>query len=348
VICLLCHRSFEAPEARCPDDGSALVSAPAIVQRAPRDTASMGAVVAGRYAIKGLVGRGGFACVYLAEDTTTGAEVAVKILHPELARNPKVRDRFLREVQIAAQLGHPNIPRILDAGEGPDRAPFLVLEYLHGEPLGAILARSARVGEELAIAVVKRAASALAAAHAGGVIHRDVKPDNLFLANDGTVVKVLDFGMAKLVEGVFTAAGVAVGTIMYVAPEQAMGDRIDGRADVYALGITLFRLLVGRVPFAVKGDAAILAHHLYVPMPRPSELCPDIDPRIERVILAATRKRPGSRYPTMRAMLEDLGRIAGDRGGALVAPAAALDAEAYEPENPIAQAAAARLRTVLK
>ena len=348
MICPLCHRTYDDPkQAFCTEDGSPLLDAPPIVPRAPRTTGTAGAVIAGRYAIQGLIGKGGLSRVYVAEDSRTGELVAVKILHAELTRSRMVRERFLREVEIAAQIGHPNIARILDHGEGKDRAPFLVLEYLRGEPLGALLGRVGRVSEEMALNVVKRTASALAAAHAGGVVHRDVKPDNLFLVSDGSVLKVLDFGMAKLLEGAFTAIGLAVGTVPFMAPEQAMADRIDGRADVYALGITLYRMLAGRVPFAMKDDATVLAHHLYVPMPRPSEAIPGLDPRIERVILACTRKRPDNRYPSMRALLEDVGRILGERGGELSAPEISVEPDLYVPENPISKSAAQRLRTLV-
>lgn len=351
MICPVCHRSFDDPDqAFCSEDGTLLIDAPPIKRRAPRETGSIGAIFAGRYAIKGLIGKGGLARVYLAEDTRNDGElVAVKILHTELAKNRMVRERFLREVDIAKQVGHPNIARILDAGETKDRSPFIVLEYLKGEPLGDLLTRVGKVSEDFALTIAKRTASALAAAHAGGVVHRDVKPDNLFLVDDGSVLKVLDFGMAKLLEGAFTAVGFAVGTIPYMAPEQAMADRIDGRADVYGLGITLFRLLAGRMPFAMKDDATLLAHHLYVPLPRPSDEIPGLDPRIERVILAATRKRPENRYPSMRPMLEDIGRILGERTGELEAPATlAAEPDEYVVENPISRAAGKHLRSLIQ
>ena len=262
-----------------------------------------GAILSGRYQIRGLIGRGGLARVYLAVDTTTGAaEVGrVKISSSAIwSQEPKVGARSVpaRGRRIAARIGHPNIARILGAGEQPDRAPFIVLEYLTGESVGDLLHREGRMSEDFALALAKRAAAALVAAHAEGVIHRDIKPDNLFLVDDGSVLKVLDFGMAKLQEGAFTAVGTAIGTVPYMAPEQSMADRVDGRTDVYGLGITLFKMITGTLPFDTEDDATLVAHHLYTPMPRPSARLPGLDPRIERVILAATRKLPDNRYPS--------------------------------------------------
>lgn len=348
MICPLCHRTSDDPQQTfCVEDGTLLIDAPPIQKSEPQPTTADGMVIAGRYTIRGLLGTGGLARVFLADDAKSGGQVALKVLHAEMTPSHAVRDRFEREIEIASRIGHPNIARILDSGEGPERVPFLVIERLEGESLGAILARVGRVSEDFALAVAKRVASALAAAHADGVVHRDVKPDNLFLVRDGSIVKVLDFGMAKLVEGKYTAVGVAVGTAAYMPPEQAMADPVDGRADVYALGITLFRMLAGRLPFAVRDPGKLIAHQLFVPLPSPTEAIPGLDPRIARVIVAATRKRPDNRYPSMRVMLEDIGRIAGEREGDLSAPALRFEPDVYEPENPIARTAAKRLRAVL-
>jgi serine/threonine-protein kinase len=272
----------------------------------------------------------------------------VKILERDKVASRSMRDRFLREVEIAARIGHPNIVRILDAGERPDRAPYIVLEYLTGESVGDLLHREGRMSEDFALALAKRAAAALVAAHAEGVIHRDIKPDNLFLVDDGSVLKVLDFGMAKLQEGAFTAVGTAIGTVPYMAPEQSMADRVDGRADVYGLGITLFKMITGTLPFDTEDDATLVAHHLYTPMPSLRARLPGADPRIERVILAATRKLPDNRYPSMREMLEDVGRILGERDGEIAAPEPRIAPDVYVPENPISRSAARHLRTLIR
>lgn len=345
MLCPLCHLAFDDPsQAFCTADGALLVEGPVILKVTPRDGAAVGSVLAGRYLVKGLIGRGGLARVYLAEDTESHEQVAVKILDPEQVQSRQVRERFLREVEIASKIGHPNIARILGSGEDAERAPFIVLEYLVGESLGDLLAREGRVPQDFALLLARRAAAALATAHSVGVVHRDVKPDNLFLVRDGSVLKVFDFGMAKLQESAFTATGMTLGTVPYMAPEQAMADPVDGRADVYGLGITLFKLLTGRLPFNTRDDAVLVAHHLYTPLPLPSAFCPDIDPRVERLILAATRKRPDNRYPSMRALLEDVGRILGERDGELEAPEPTTLPDIYVPQNPIARSATRHLR----
>jgi serine/threonine-protein kinase len=348
MICPLCHRSYgDATAAFCGEDGTLLVDAPPIKRATPLPGGEAGTVLGGRYEIRGLIGRGGLARVYLAKDAVTGHEVAVKVLDSSKVQSRSMRDRFLREVEIAARIGHPNIARILDAGERHDRAPYIVLEYLAGESVGELVSREGRLGVEFALELAKRAASALVAAHAEGVIHRDVKPDNLFLVDDGSVLKILDFGMAKLQEGAFTAVGTAIGTLPYMAPEQSMGDRVDGRTDVYGLGITLFRMITGRLPFEADDDATVVAHHLYTPMPHPSALQAGLDPRIDRLILAATRKLPDNRYSSMRAMLEDIGRILGDRAGDVEAPEVRTLPDLYEPENPISRSVSRHLRALV-
>lgn len=351
MMCPTCHRSFADPEQLfCNEDGTRLAPAPA-PPRAPtireakvHPTGEIGAVIEGRYVIRGFVGEGGMARVYLAEDTTTGGQVALKILRREQAGNRLSRERFLREIDVAATLHHPNIARILDAGERPDRSPFLVLDFLSGEAMGDVLERERRFREPFALELVKEAASALAAAHHAGIVHRDVKPDNLFLTVDGRL-KVVDFGMAKLKEGSVTATGMTVGTVPYMAPEQALADPVDGRTDVYGLGVTMFHMLTGRLPFDADGDARVVAQHLYTPPPAPSSRCPGLDPRIDRVVLAMLRKRPDNRYPTMQALLEDVERLLGERAGEIAPPPLVIEPDAYEPQNPMARTAARFLRS---
>ena len=345
MICPLCHRSFSDPTATfCGEDGSLLVDAPPIRRVAPRLTGEVGEIFADRYEVKGLLGHGGLAKVYYAWDTQTGEPVAVKALDASRVKSLSVRERFLREIEIASKIGHPNIVRILDAGETPDRNPFIVFEYLEGESVGDMLGRVGRVSEDFALTLLARAASALVASHAAGVVHRDIKPDNLYLVSDGSILKVLDFGMAKLQEGAFTAVGILVGTVPYMAPEQAMADRVDGRTDVYGLGVTLYKMVTGRLPFVTPDDATLVAHHLYTPVPPPSQFRPGIDPRVERMILAATRKLPQNRYPSMRAMLEDMGRILGERSGDITAPEPTATPDVYEPENPLSKSTVRHLR----
>ena len=353
MICPTCRRVYTAPELFfCVDDGARLVEArpsippPAIRESAVRPTRQIGAVIEGRYVIRGFVGEGGMARVYLAEDTRSGERVALKILRREQAGNRVSRERFLREIDVAATLVHPNIARILDAGERSDRAPFLVLEYLTGEPLGEVLERERVFPEPYALELTREAASALAAAHRAGIVHRDVKPDNLFLTIDGKL-KVVDFGFAKLKEGSVTATGMTVGTVPYMAPEQALADPVDGRTDVYGLGVTMFHMLTGTLPFDDESDSRLVAQHLFAPPPLPSSRRPGLDPRLDRVVLTAMRKRPDNRYPTMDVLLEDVERILGQREGALAAPEPKADPDVYEPLNPMSRTAARFLRGLI-
>ncbi|MGC4065868.1 MAG: serine/threonine-protein kinase [Polyangiaceae bacterium] len=218
-----------------------------------KPTRRAGQILAARYRIEGRIGSGSTADVYLAADLLRNRPVVVKQLTDDAMANDELRRRFLSEAETLAGLSHPNIVRVLDYGASLDERPFLVMEPLRGETLGALLARRPHQPVELALMIATEAAKGLAAAHAQQVFHRDVKPDNLFLIGPRgapTGVKVIDFGMAKLprsngTSGVHTV----LGTIEYMAPEQVMADPVDARTDVYGLGILLFRLLTAHLPF---------------------------------------------------------------------------------------------------
>jgi serine/threonine-protein kinase len=347
--CPRCHRHYDDPELRfCPDDGAAISDAPQVQHIRARPTRETGVVLEGRYEVRGIIGKGGMARVYLADDVRTRRAVAVKILSRDFARDPVARERFLREIEVSATIGHPNVVQVLDAGERPDGSPFIVLEFLHGESLGELLRRDGHVEAAFAVPMLARAASALSAAHRVGIIHRDVKPDNLFLVGERGApytLKVVDFGMAKLTEATsLSQSGMALGTLQYIAPEQALADPVDGRTDVYGLGVVLYRTVTGKLPFEAQDDARLVAHHLFAPPPRPSLVKPGLDPRLDAVILNAMRKRPENRYPTMKALEEDLERILGERDGAVVPAPLVREPDHYEAENPSARAAATVLR----
>lgn len=311
-----------------------------------------GAIIDGRYLIQEFVGQGGMSRVYRAEDMLTQEPVAVKILHRERATDELACDRFLREVEVAATIVHPNVIRVLDAGDGDDGVPFLVLEFLFGESLGDLLRRDGVVDPLFVLSLLKKAALGLAAAHGAGIIHRDVKPDNLFLVGErdhAHELKVMDFGMAKLLEGESTAAGMALGTLEYMAPEQAIADAVDARTDVYGLGVVLYKLVTGRVPFIVADTALMIAKHLFLPPPRPTTLVTDLDPCLEAVILKALRKNPNNRYATMDEMREDLERLLGERSGQLIASSLApLEEDTFQPTNLLSRTAASALRRRLE
>jgi serine/threonine-protein kinase len=211
-------------------------------------------------------------------------------------------------------VNHPNIIKVLAFGEMNER-PYLVTEPLRGESLHDYLKREHSMPTEVALAMIRHAAHGLIAAHRAGIIHRDVKPGNLFLlgpAGNPYGLKLIDFGMAKG-EGSRRISGhdLVLGTIEYMAPEQIVSDPADPRTDVYGLGVVMFRVFTGHLPFDVETDLEMLAHQMYSPAPPASWLHEQIDPRIELVIMRAMRKRPENRYPTMEALLADLDHILG-------------------------------------
>jgi serine/threonine-protein kinase len=320
--CPRCHRPIEAAWKFCPFDGFEIVDdganqeagdTPPIGEYpgfSPRATRFTGAVVGGRYRIVGFVNKGATARVYLAEDLESRDIVAVKLFAPTVREAAAMRERFLREAEALRAIDHPNVVRVLDAGE-LDGAPYLVMEALRGETLAAVLERTPILPDDVALRYVREAASALAAAHRTGVIHRDVKPENMFLVRNGDEVtlKVIDFGMAKVPrDGTSSVEGLVMGTVQYMAPEQIISEPVDARTDIYALGVVLFRMLTGHLPFDVEMGTDLLGHQLFSPAPPPSWLDDDLDPNVERVILCAMRKDPDNRYPTMECFLEDLAR----------------------------------------
>jgi serine/threonine-protein kinase len=349
MFCPRCHRLYDATTQFCPHDGTPIVTTPRIHSIRVQPTSEAGALIDGRYAIRGLLGKGSMARVYLAEDNETGEPVAVKLLDHEMARRRAMRERFLREVDVARKLEHPNIARILGAGE-QGLVPYLVLEYLFGESLGEMIRRAGIVDPALMLPLLRDAASALAAAHRAGIVHRDLKPDNLFLV--GAIgapyaIKVLDFALAKLQEGNLTGVGMAVGTLAYMAPEQAITDKVDARSDIYGLGSVMFRSFTGRLPFTSMDRARLIGCHLFVTPPRPTAIRPELDPRLEEVILTTLRKHPDNRYPSMEVLVEDIERILGQRGGEMYAGTLQRDPDIYEPKSPFAQSTAQNLYTRL-
>jgi len=326
MFCARCHREYDAAHRFCPYDGTALDLAPRIELFRCKSTRQQGAMLGDRYEVHGYLGKGAMARVYLAKDRQTGQPVAIKLLDPAHVRNGRTRERFLREARAAAMIVHPNIVKVFDVGERPDGAPYIVMEYLFGESLGDFLRRERGMELDIAVPVLRNAASGLAAAHRAGIVHRDVKPDNIFLVGepgDPYAVKVLDFGLAKIHAQVgLTVTGFAVGTVEYMAPEQVVSDRHDPRTDVYALGVVMYRAFTGELPFPrTDDDSEMLARHLIVSPPRPSERLEGLDPAVEAVILKAMRKRPDNRYASMEAFREDLDRLVGDRTDPLEANA---------------------------
>jgi eukaryotic-like serine/threonine-protein kinase len=248
-------------------------------------------VARGRYRLERPLGHGGMASVYLARDSELDRPVAVKLLAENAAGDDGLRERFVREARLAARLSHPNVVSVFDAGEDDGR-PYIVMEHVEGETLADLLARRGRLPPEEARVLALQAARGLAHAHAGGLVHRDIKPQNLLLREDGTL-KIADFGIARAAEGTaLTLAGTVLGTAAYLAPEQALGEEVSPASDVYSLGAVLYELLTGRPPLEVE-SLDDLAKRKTIPPVR--EVAPDVPRDLEDVVMRSLARNPAYR-----------------------------------------------------
>ena len=273
----------------------------------------------GSYRLLGAIGSGGMGVVYVAEHLLLGRRAAIKFLHPHVSGEPEMVERFFNEARAASAVKHPGIVEVYDFGY-LDGAAYLVMEYLDGESLLAHLRVEGTLRIDRALTIVRRVAAALAAAHDAGVVHRDLKPDNIFLVRDAPDaapeargrVCLLDFGVAKLLrsDGSFsasaTASGVLVGTPAYMSPEQCKGGgQVDGRSDLYSLGCVLYGMLAGRPPFVGEGGGDVLAHHIFVKPEPPSTHTPAVPPELDAVVMRLLEKDPARRFQSAR----ELGRV---------------------------------------
>ena len=286
-------------------------------------------IIDGRYRVLERIGSGGMAEVFCAEDLQLGRRVAVKVLHRRFAEDPAFVERFRLEASSAAGLSHPNIVAIYDRGEW-DGTFYIAMEYLEGPTLKQLSEREGPMAPERAVAFVQQILSAAGFAHSRSIIHRDLKPQNVVVGPDGRV-KVTDFGIAKAGSAEVTETGSMMGTAQYVSPEQAEGRAVSAPSDLYAVGVILYELLTGRVPF--DGDSAIaiaLKHTQEPPLP-PSRLQPSIPPALEHVVLTALAKRPEQRYQNAEAFSQALDHALAAPGTVVApapAPAVATGAEA--------------------
>ena len=283
-----------------------------------------GDLVAGRYRVEGFIGKGGMGGVYRARHETMSHQVAIKVLHAELAGEEEFSQRFLREAQTASVIVHPNLCAATDFGQLPDGAAFIVMEYLDGETLEKLLDRQGRLEVSQTLSIARQIASVLKEAHEAGVVHRDLKPENVMLvtrAGRGGVVKVMDFGIASVREGErlapstrITRVGVAYGTPAYMSPEQVAGETdFDGRVDLYALGIMMFEMLTGEPPFVAPNAAALMAKHLTEQPPSLRAKAPQakIPAALDGLVLSLMSKEPSGRPESAAALLHAFDELEG-------------------------------------
>jgi hypothetical protein len=271
-------------------------------------TTVIGTKLSGRYRIQDEIGSGGMSTVYCAFDETLEREVALKVLHSDISSDPAALERFRREARTVAQLSHPHVVMVIDAGEDEGR-PYIVFEHVRGETLKEKIRREGRlpIGEAVAYAI--EIGRALSAAHERGLVHRDVKPQNVLIDEEGRA-KVTDFGIALGLErDSLTAAGRVVGTTDYVSPEQALGSDVTGQSDIYSLGIVLFEMLTGDVPFKAESDVSVAMKHVREGIPDIQKRRPGVSAALAAVLERATAKELQNRYRSMDEFVADLEEV---------------------------------------
>jgi serine/threonine-protein kinase len=305
--CPTCKREFDQGEQFCPRDGSPLSESP------PAGDALVGRVLGGRYRLAERLGQGGMGTVYRGMHTLMDKPLAVKILRGELATDADAVARFHREARSASRLDHDHCIRVTDFGQSEDGLLYLTMELLEGRSLARRM-RDGRLPVAEACSIAYAIALALEHAHEAGVIHRDLKPDNVFLAKRSRgreVVKVLDFGLAKLASDSgksrsITRDGTVFGTPEYMAPEQAQGDPLDARTDLYALGVLLYHMLTGELPFQAETFVALLTKHIREQPRPPRDLVPDLPPALDAIVMKCMAKRADGRFESASALAEAL------------------------------------------
>ncbi|HEY6017855.1 MAG TPA: protein kinase, partial [Gaiellaceae bacterium] len=301
----------------------------------------VGELVADRYELEELVGTGGMSSVFRAHDKLLDRKVALKVLHPQFGDDDEYVERFRREARSVARLSHPNVVTVIDRGE-EDGRQFIVFEYVDGENLKNLIDRSGALPLETAVALAHQIARALAFAHENGLVHRDVKPQNVLLNGDGRA-KVTDFGIARSmdVKHGMTQTGTVLGTSDYIAPEQAQGQPVSAQTDVYSLGVVLYELLTGETPFRGENFVAVAMQHINEPPPSARAVRPEVPPRLDAALQRAMAKEPADRFPSMDAFCAELAAILQelghrdeddfDTGATMVVPPPAAPAPAPAP-----------------
>jgi serine/threonine-protein kinase len=265
----------------------------------------IGTLLSSRYRLEAKLGSGGMSTVYLARDETLDRPVAVKVMHREMSEQEDQLQRFRQEARAVAKLSHPNVVSVIDAGEDGGH-PYIVFEYVKGETLKQRIKREGALDTQDAIAYAIEVARGLGVAHARNMVHRDIKPQNVLIDEEGRA-KLTDFGISRQLEqdGV-TATGRVLGTTDYVAPEQAMGKPVDPRSDVYSLGVVLYEMLVGQVPFSADSQVGVAMKHVNEELPDVQRRRPEVSAAVALVVERATAKDPAERYGTVAEMIDDL------------------------------------------
>ena len=271
----------------------------------PTSSQMIGTVLSGRYKLEAKLGSGGMSTVYLAKDGTLDRDVAVKVMHREMSEQPDQLERFRQEARAVAKLSHPNVVAVIDAGEDGGH-PYIVFEYVEGETLKQRIARIGALDAQEALAYAIEIARGLTVAHARNMVHRDIKPQNVLIDAEGRA-KLTDFGISRQLEqDGMTATGRVLGTTDYVAPEQAMGHPVDPRSDIYSLGVVLYEMLVGQVPFHADSQVGVAMKHVNEELPDVQQRRPEISAAAALVVERSTAKDPDERYQRIGEMIEDL------------------------------------------
>ncbi len=293
-VCPQCGGEYETSDRFCPKDGSPL---------RPKSGGDplVGRVIADRYLILARLGEGGMGRVYLAEHVKMNRQCAIKVMNPSLVNDTESSQRFAREASNAARILHPNVAAVFDYGEA-DKVVYLVMEYVDGESLSSILQKDGALDPRRAIDIARQVADGLHAAHELGIVHRDLKPDNVIITRNRAgkeIAKVVDFGIAKAVndskEDALTKSGLVIGTPEYMSPEQLLGDPVDARTDVYALGCILFQSLTGNAAFAADTREQMIRRRLHEPAPHIRDLIPALPARLDTLIVHMLARSPGDR-----------------------------------------------------
>ncbi len=358
--CRICGQRFTNDAAFCPFDGEPLADAQGWD---PNADPIIGTIIDGRYEVLRALGEGGMGVVYHVQHRVLQRSFALKMLRKDLARERDLCARFIQEARSAATIAHPNVVQITDYGELPDATPYFVMEFLEGLPLARLCRGGGPLPAARALRIVMQIASGVGAAHRAGIVHRDLKPDNVIVLQDMNrrdVVKLLDFGVAKVAGAAsVTRTGMVFGSPHYMSPEQAAGQHVDHRADIYAIGVIMYEVFTGRVPFEADTFMGVLTKHMFM-APEPFKGGPGFATRelgaLEEVTLRCLEKKPDARFPTtdtLIAAIEEVVQLGArsssfdlrvsDSGGRRPSPAGFRLADEMEPPLSL-EVSAARAR----